>query len=1569
MNPLGGGAVRCCAVALLLAATSLVIPPAAADRGGPDAYGYVWVDSRAPSPVVPFSWVEITTTGTRVALAADDCTFELSMGFQFRFYGVLVDQVHVCSNGFVTFSVQGFGPDPPIPSPAAPNDRIVALGMDLYPSIVGSAGVYVLSQSTASPRRFVVTWNSVNTQYTTDLQTFQIVLEQNNTSRDGRILIQYQTLTNATSALVGIENRTGSSGLVYPLAPSDGLAVAFLPPSDAGLPPDTLSVVPVVLAPGTTAQGNRDVPMMQLDLSTPSNDVLVSEIKVELSGLDAGPEDIPLAALWLDDGDGGFSTATDSLLRTAIMTGSPTTARFAIVPSLRVTLSAARRVYVSYDIAPGAGVGDWVGARMAASSFVSVEFPDGVAASGFPAESYTPGGRTRIDASVDTLSLLTTSDLVPANGTQWETDVPVVNLRFVAGSNLVDLAGLTFEIGGNATAGDVWRVKAIEDKDRDSSYTPGVDTVLAVATPSGVPLAANLTFSRSIPAGAPVGFLILFDVGPEGVVGNVANFTLNGSGIHLAPGSVDLLSFSNLPVTTGNVTTRPGIRPALLSAWSAGPPSADASWNVGEYVLGPPNTAILDPPAGNRIGGYITVENNATMLFAAIDATGDLTSSPEDGVAIGFDTDGDGLPTNATDDVFVANATGGARLLYNDTAGAWVWKAPCDAIGGSDATPACAAGFGATELSDTAHRFYEFAIPLALLGVAVPVAPGTILRFAMAAPPHDGLASQAGRSTWPILFDPLPSLRFFADLDLAAAPPPNTPPTLNWTGEPGYTADGLEPEAGFRDDVFSWRVVYADPDDDPPAFAQPRIHVLREGVPIPGSPFAMAEDDPADTRFQDGKLYVEAVRLAVCGGNFTYVFTARDGVGGTALPVSGPGPTVLCPDLPPTLLFPQVSPPSGLSGIAFTYRIAYADPEGRPATYVETTVALDGSDMQTFPLSLSGWVGTPGDYAEGAWYDGSAILLLQGTNYTYRFRTSDGNTITDAGPFLGPEVLPQPPDVLRALGGDLAPLVVDEGARLVEFLQLILYTSDAGINVTSVRFDRTGSSTDSEVQEVLLYDDRDTSGRRSPGDILLGSSMLLLGFAEFSVSLRVTPSNATYLLLLANLTTPGTADATVGFELSAAASIGVDPGDAVEPFAPMRSTRTIVNVRPRAAGLTVDGWAPGTAQITHITVDAPRITWRFEDNNSADLQQRAYNVSVWSVSPLMPVWSRNESTGASSTAYAGPSLEPGQTYRAQVLVHDGRLWSAPWVATFRRNTPLAAPALLDPVDLAANVPTAAILKWETLSDPEGDSIRYFSWVSPNPGFSPAFANVSFSASVTLVLVGSTEYFWKVGASDGYEFTSGNATVWRFTTVSPTAPVLGDVRGRVINGTSLSSLAGALVELLNGTQVEDGMVTGADGLFVFEDLALGPYTVRVSAFGFVSQTRPAAPTRPSPSVDLGDIVLAATGGTGVEDGAVTLPWLPLVLLLVMALSVFLVFVLRRRSRREDPSAFTNPPGAEDAPVGVEEPAESADPSAMLPAGNPPAVAATTVVGVFDCSVCGRPVPQDADRCACGASFDA
>src|SRR2546426_799224 len=83
-------------------------------------------------------------------------------------------------------------------------------------------------------------------------------------------------------------------------------------------------------------------------------------------------------------------------------------------------------------------------------------------------------------------------------------------------------------------------------------------------------------------------------------------------------------------------------------------------------------------------------------------------------------------------------------------------------------------------------------------------------------------------------------------------------------------SDGLEPEPGLRDSECVWRISSRDADNDPPALSQPRLNVVRDGIPIAGSPFAMGEDDPSDTLYTDGKVYAQRVRVTVCGGNFTY---------------------------------------------------------------------------------------------------------------------------------------------------------------------------------------------------------------------------------------------------------------------------------------------------------------------------------------------------------------------------------------------------------------------------------------------------------------------------------------------------------------------------------------------------------------------------------------------------------------------------------------------------------------------------------------------------------------------------
>ncbi|PIU19300.1 MAG: hypothetical protein COT18_08280, partial [Elusimicrobia bacterium CG08_land_8_20_14_0_20_59_10] len=64
-------------------------------------------------------------------------------------------------------------------------------------------------------------------------------------------------------------------------------------------------------------------------------------------------------------------------------------------------------------------------------------------------------------------------------------------------------------------------------------------------------------------------------------------------------------------------------------------------------------------------------------------------------------------------------------------------------------------------------------------------------------------------------------------------------PTLSWTGEAGYTADGLNPEAGDIVTSFAYRVKYTDADNDAPGSGYPKVHIKKGGSPITDSPFLM----------------------------------------------------------------------------------------------------------------------------------------------------------------------------------------------------------------------------------------------------------------------------------------------------------------------------------------------------------------------------------------------------------------------------------------------------------------------------------------------------------------------------------------------------------------------------------------------------------------------------------------------------------------------------------------------------------------------------------------------------------
>ncbi|MDC4223902.1 MAG: PA14 domain-containing protein [Candidatus Manganitrophus sp.] len=115
------------------------------------------------------------------------------------------------------------------------------------------------------------------------------------------------------------------------------------------------------------------------------------------------------------------------------------------------------------------------------------------------------------------------------------------------------------------------------------------------------------------------------------------------------------------------------------------------------------------------------------------------------------------------------------------------------------------------------------------------------------------------------------------------------PPVLKWTGEPNYQIDGLDPEIGtINSTLYKFRVTYVDSDRNPPAPGYPRLHLLKGGGEIEGSPFAMD--------FEKGSPDIAAVysysTSLQAGSDYTYYFDAMDATGLQAIAApAAPTPT------------------------------------------------------------------------------------------------------------------------------------------------------------------------------------------------------------------------------------------------------------------------------------------------------------------------------------------------------------------------------------------------------------------------------------------------------------------------------------------------------------------------------------------------------------------------------------------------------------------------------------------------------------------------------------------------------
>ncbi len=203
--------------------------------GGFDHFGYTFADSREPGGPA-YSWVEISATGTAVALTDDASSAALPIGFSFPFYGAAQSNLYISSNGFVSFGAGSTALANTCGGAAVPNNIIALMWDDLDPGDT-SDQVYYQSFTTCpvgSGACFVVQYQNYHfwpgvAGGGTVAGTFEAIL-----FADGKILLQYADAgaEAGLEATVGIENAAGTDQLIYSCNKAilaDRLAIRFSP--------------------------------------------------------------------------------------------------------------------------------------------------------------------------------------------------------------------------------------------------------------------------------------------------------------------------------------------------------------------------------------------------------------------------------------------------------------------------------------------------------------------------------------------------------------------------------------------------------------------------------------------------------------------------------------------------------------------------------------------------------------------------------------------------------------------------------------------------------------------------------------------------------------------------------------------------------------------------------------------------------------------------------------------------------------------------------------------------------------------------------------------------------------------------------------------------------------------------------------------------------------------------------------------------------------------------------------------------------------------------------------------
>ena len=269
--------------------------------GGPDVFGYSWVDSDYTGGPV-YDWQDISGVGEVVG--GEDNNFgPFPLGFDFSYYGEIFNSIRVGTKGWLSFtSASGSYNNQSIPNALEPNNMLAPFWDDLSPNFGGT--VYYFAD--AGNDRFIVQWDAVVHFPDGSPETFQAILNS-----DGTIIYQYQTVSDDSECTVGIENAAGDDGLqvVYNAAGylHDGLAIRFavepslawlsVTPSSGTIEPQGEALLDVTMNATNLEEG---VYYADLSFATndPDNSVVVVPVTLTVTPVTGIGDELPRAAVF-----------------------------------------------------------------------------------------------------------------------------------------------------------------------------------------------------------------------------------------------------------------------------------------------------------------------------------------------------------------------------------------------------------------------------------------------------------------------------------------------------------------------------------------------------------------------------------------------------------------------------------------------------------------------------------------------------------------------------------------------------------------------------------------------------------------------------------------------------------------------------------------------------------------------------------------------------------------------------------------------------------------------------------------------------------------------------------------------------------------------------------------------------------------------------------------------------------------------------------------------------------------------------------------------------------------------